>query len=281
MDELGFTYRELRKSKGITQSEVCNHLISRTTLSKFENGKLIPSISIFIELIQRIDIGFDEFMFINQRYKLNEKQQILHRFFSLFSNQKTATLLDLKKECCAFQEKSFSKTIELLIYVIDSLVELSANKEKEIPCLPKIMLSVPWEEMQKYAWWSIDDIKLMNCCLYMFPLETAIHISNQLIEQLKRYDSLENTSSLQCAIYLNVTLLCLQERQFAYAEETIHHAIHLAKMMKRYDYYALAIARKSFINKENQLFEKSLHIAHLFEDDSTYDLIVSERKLFF
>ena len=281
MDGLGLTYRETRKSKGITQSEVCKNLISRTTLSKFENGKLIPSINIFVELLHRIDLSFNEFIFINQRYQLNEKQQILNQFFSLFSNQKTTILLDLKKDCLAFQEKSFSKTIELLIYVIDSLVELSANEEKYIPCLPKIILSVPWEQIQKYSWWNIDDIKLINCCLYMFPLETAITISNQLIDQLKRYDPLENTSSLQCAIYLNITLLCLQKHHLVYAKETVEHAINLAKIIKRYDYYALAIARKSFMTKDNQLLEKSLHITKLFEDNLTYELIESERNLFF
>lgn len=281
MNDFGVTYRELRKNRGISQAVVCKNLISRTTLSKFENGKLIPSVTTFIELLNRLDIGFNEFLYINQDYKLNEKQRILHLFFSLFSNQQESHLLELKKKCLLLQENSFSRTIELLHYIINSLIELSTNDKKDIPCLPKIILSVPWENLQKYSSWNMDDIKLINCCLYMFPLETSIHISNQLIQQLKKNDDLEDTNSLQCAIYLNITLLCLQNKQFSYAETVIDKAIIIAKKIKRYDYYSLAIARKSFLTKDDKLIKKALDIAALFEDKFSYELIESEKKLFF
>lgn len=281
MKDYGKTYRDIRKNKGITQSEICKDFISRTSLSKFENGKVIPSVQTFIELLNRIDVSFNEFLYINQGYRSNEKQRILNRFYSLFSNKEISTLLDLKQECYTFQEKSFSKTIDLLIYVIDSLVELSTNNETVIPCLPRILLTIPWEYMQKYSWWSIDDIKLINCCLYMFPIETAMSIAEQLVIQLQRYNNLENTSSLQCAIYLNIVLLCLQNQQQKNAEVILELALPLAKKINRSDYYSIAIARKSFISKDKKMLEKALQIATLFDDQLLYESIKKEEELFF
>lgn len=281
MSDYGKTYCEIRKSKGITQSEICKDFISRTSLSKFENGKVIPSVQTFIELINRIDVSFNEFLYINQGYRTNEKQRILNQFYSLFSNNEVSKLLGLKNECLDFQEKSFSKTIDLLVYIIDSLIELSKNNKKVIPCFPKILLTVPWEDMQNYLWWNIDDIKLINCCLYLFPTETAISIANQLVIQLRRYNDFENTAYLECAIHLNIVLLCLQNQQFKDAETTLELVIPLAKKIKRSDYYSMAIARKSFLCKDKKLLKKSLQIANLFDDQLLFESIKKEEALFF
>lgn len=280
MNDLGTTYRKIRKSRGITQAQVCKDLLSRTTLSKFENEKLTPSVTLFIALLARIDCGFDEFFFIAQGYRLTEKQQILHQFFSLFSNQKPKALLALKEQCLLFQRTSVSKTIDLLVYVIDSLTALSTNTEKEIPCLPKVLLTVPWDALQAYSDWTLDDIKLINCLLYLFPVETAHAIANQLIQQLKKYEALENTVPLQCAIHLNVALLYLQEQQHQEAKESSDQALLLAKKSKRYDYYSLATARKSFAIRDSDLFAQARQMASLFEDKWTCELIEKEGRLF-
>ena len=40
--DFGKVYKEIRESKGLTQEEVCGNVISRTSLSKIESGKVTP-----------------------------------------------------------------------------------------------------------------------------------------------------------------------------------------------------------------------------------------------
>ncbi|EKZ0149997.1 helix-turn-helix transcriptional regulator, partial [Enterococcus faecalis] len=39
----GKVYKEVRESKGISQKKICHEALSRTTLSKLENCKIMPS----------------------------------------------------------------------------------------------------------------------------------------------------------------------------------------------------------------------------------------------
>ena len=40
--DFGKVYKEIRKSKNLTQSDVCGNVLSPTTLSKIENGLVVP-----------------------------------------------------------------------------------------------------------------------------------------------------------------------------------------------------------------------------------------------
>ncbi len=40
--DFGKVYKEIRESKGLTQEEVCGNVLSRTSLSKIESGKVTP-----------------------------------------------------------------------------------------------------------------------------------------------------------------------------------------------------------------------------------------------
>ncbi|MGX7162979.1 helix-turn-helix domain-containing protein [Enterococcus massiliensis] len=281
MDNLGSFFGELRKSKGITQSKICKNIISRTTLSKFENGKLIPSAETFILLLDRLDISFDEFMYICRGYELSNKNKIIKDFFSLFSNQNIDTLYSIRNHCILIQKESYSRIIDLVIPVLDSQIELYNNSKKEIPYLPKIQISKIWQEIQLYSFWSLDDIKILNCCLYLFPLETATHIANQLLVQLNKYDNFTETRTLKCAIYLNLSLLLLQNGQYHYAEKPITQALILSKNTKRYDYYALSISRQGLIKHSEELIQRGLQISKLFSDTELENLIQEEKNLFY
>ena len=49
----GEVYKFIRKSKGISQSDICSDELSRSTLSKIENNKLMPSFQIMDYLLNR------------------------------------------------------------------------------------------------------------------------------------------------------------------------------------------------------------------------------------
>ncbi len=60
--ELGETIREVRINKQLTQQQVCSDMISRTTLSKIENGHVEPSLETLMILLNRLDIELQDFL---------------------------------------------------------------------------------------------------------------------------------------------------------------------------------------------------------------------------
>ncbi|MDU0850030.1 MAG: ATP-binding cassette domain-containing protein [Staphylococcus epidermidis] len=59
--DIGSVYKYIRKSKGITQNEVCGDYITHSNLSKFENNHSTPRYDTMELLLRQIDMSFDEF----------------------------------------------------------------------------------------------------------------------------------------------------------------------------------------------------------------------------
>lgn len=50
--DYGQIFKEIRKSKGLTQQDVCGQVIHRTTLTNIEHGKVIPSFENMVFLLE-------------------------------------------------------------------------------------------------------------------------------------------------------------------------------------------------------------------------------------
>ena len=79
--EFGNKLRELRKSKGLSQENLANELnISRTTISRFEKGEMIPNAQIIKELCEILGIYSTELFEMD--YKVKNKDDIKNPFKS-------------------------------------------------------------------------------------------------------------------------------------------------------------------------------------------------------
>ncbi|HAT55690.1 MAG TPA: hypothetical protein DCW31_10740 [Lactobacillus sp.] len=63
MSSLGQTFRELRKSKGLTLKEVADDQISVAVISKFENGASMLGLDRFLHLLNQINATTSEFFY--------------------------------------------------------------------------------------------------------------------------------------------------------------------------------------------------------------------------
>lgn len=78
--DFGTVLKEIRKSKGLSQQDVCGTSLSRTTLSKIENNKEYPSIHHFAHILRQLDMTFAEFDYICHAYQPSERSSIIYRF---------------------------------------------------------------------------------------------------------------------------------------------------------------------------------------------------------
>lgn len=76
----GETFKFLRNSRQISQKDIIKNNLSRTTISKFENNKIMLSMSNFDYLLNSIDVSFEEFNFIKNDYSYTGKEQIIYLY---------------------------------------------------------------------------------------------------------------------------------------------------------------------------------------------------------
>ena len=81
--DFGKIYKEIRKSKNLRQSDVCGNVLSTTTLSKIENGNVVPKYENMAFLLQQINMSFDEFDYICNLYRPNKHTEIINDISNL------------------------------------------------------------------------------------------------------------------------------------------------------------------------------------------------------
>ncbi|MBP1042467.1 helix-turn-helix transcriptional regulator [Vagococcus sp. BWB3-3] len=265
--DYGRTYKFIRESKKLKQSYICGTAMSRSTLSKFENGKLMLSIEKFDYLLRQIDMPYDEFMFISSKYKKDQKTQILDIFFQLFPNSNNDLLKNLILQCDNYLINSDEWQIRAIRDISKSLMAMNDNTE--ITCISKVLVNDIWQKLATYDEWYLNELQFINCCLFYFPLDTSLKIGNELMNRINDFDAFKNTLPLQISILLNLSLLLLQEQRYQESLKFSEKALALSKRLRRYDYWAISTIQYAIASGDTKKIDDVLKQIYDLED---YDL---------
>ena len=118
--DFGKVYQEIRKSKNLTQSDVCGNVLSPTTLSKIENGLVVPKYENMAFLLQQINMSFDEFDYICNLYHPSEHTQLLNQISNIHSISGVGELETIYKKCESYLKNSLGYLYPKIAPILDS-----------------------------------------------------------------------------------------------------------------------------------------------------------------
>lgn len=274
----GSAYKQIRKSKKLSQNDVCGNFMSRSTLSKFENNLLCPTLEIFFYLLNQIDMNFDEFSFIANNYKLDTRKAILKDFIELKNNSED--LNNLLRRCNEYLEECEDYSIQSIHSVIDALSLIRENKTKKIECRSKIVVNDIWIHMSSSDEWFLFDFQLLNNILFYFPINTALDIGQEIQNKLKTFNSYRSTDTLRASIYLNLSILFLHAEKKEDSFNLATQAELIAKEIKRYDFLLMAKLRKAISSDNIDGINKVLQSLLFLEDDTLSNAVKEEVSFF-
>lgn len=87
----GATIKKIRTDKNLTQKELSDGILTRSHLSQIETNNYFPSYDKFFLLLDRLNVVFEEFLFIQNDQKIQFKQQIRSKI------SEAANLNDIEK----------------------------------------------------------------------------------------------------------------------------------------------------------------------------------------
>ncbi|MFJ8531581.1 helix-turn-helix domain-containing protein [Bacillus sp. NPDC094106] len=240
----GSTLKRIRESRGLSQTYLGADIVSRTSISKIENGKQEPTISNAQKLITRLDLNTNEFFYIQNDYKLDPKMQILYDFMNLSETTQDEPISKIINECKNYLSNTFDVEINSILIVLESLQNF--EKGYDLSTIYENLKPV-WERLSKLDDWLIIDLFLINNILYFFPIDTAF---NMAIHTLKTIESkYPHLLKLKNAFYLNLSFLFLQKNLKDQATEYLLKSIEICKITHRYDLLLLAKIRLSICTK--------------------------------
>ena len=98
--DFGSVYKDIRRSKHISQERVCQDMISRSNLSRIEANQVMPSFETMDYLLNQINMTFDEFCYICHLYHHSQREEILllanqnHKYNTIESLQELKELAE-------------------------------------------------------------------------------------------------------------------------------------------------------------------------------------------
>ncbi|MFE3574499.1 helix-turn-helix domain-containing protein [Lysinibacillus sp. NPDC059133] len=273
----GKTLKEIRKNKGFSQLILSKEIVSQSTYSKYEAGRIDIEVEKYIKLLNKLNISLEEFEYIHNERIYRKKKDIVQQFFLLNHNDiEKLTLLKVKTaEYLQIENDLEIKEIRLICEALIQLNLENINEAKEI-------IKPIWERISKYDQWYLSDIRLINTVLFLFPVDIAIEFTENVLKRLNKYNSFRDTDLLKSAFNINLSLLVIMSGDYSTALSIINDSLSQYKRKMNYYILALHFSRKAICHfhlgyKDSAIFlEKAFQLLRLYEDEEYFERIQLE-----
>lgn len=201
----GQVLRRMREEKGYSLRQVSNGILSTSFLSKFERGESNISLSHFINVIERMNISLDEFVFSANEYKPSELDSLMSEIASAYQRNNTSKLkIIINKEYQKWEE-----------YGLDAYLCNSIMAEAKMLNLQKKEIDKKKREhLANYLFnvelWGNYELVVYANSLTIFPPETVIALSKEVVKKTSMYKLVHKNFVQTLAILINTTIVCLE-----------------------------------------------------------------------
>ncbi|AHI56872.1 helix-turn-helix domain-containing protein [Listeria ivanovii] len=285
MQNVGDTLKFIRKSKSLTQKEACSEALSRSNYQKIENNKIMPSIDRFIQILLNFNMTLEEFEFVKRDFTPSPKENILYLYSKILTSSETDILTDVISKC-----EDYLKEHPTDIFISDVKASLEgillAEKEHDFK-LAREKVAYIWERLSKSGELFWNDIMVLRNIFFIFENETAQHIVNRLIVQLKKYRYLYPTLSIEISLHVNRATYLILDEKYELALYFIEKSIKIAKQNHYYIQFCMAVAKKGIVlyklgeKEAGKVFmQRALRVAKVLEEERILSGIKDEINYF-
>lgn len=279
----GMTIKEIRVSKNIKQEEIYTNLISRNVLWQIENDKIRTNYETMKEILNRLNVSFNEFLYIQNNFKSTPIQKLENRYNSIYTSIELDVLIDLKKDIEAYLE--YHPGNPLLNDLMKSLSAIIAIEQEDNFAKATTIVTPIWDRISKQNDWYWEDIQIMSHIFYMFEQDTALNICRELFSKLNNYRDFQNADRLEISTLLNISTMLLDKGKLDEAEKYLEKCIFLADEKKYFIQWAYALGTKGILktmtnNKTEgqKLMDKSIHILETINQPNLSKAIQADYK---
>ena len=216
--DFGKVYKEIRKSKNLTQSDVCGNVLSPTTLSKIENGLVVPKYENMAFLLQQINMSFDEFDYICNLYHPSEHTQLLNQISNIHSISGVGELETIYKKCESYLKTHWDISIQKLHQSLTVILQIRKNGISNRDKVTQDIIDILWNDLKHHDTWYASDFNILNSILFVLPTETILDTTQLVLHRLEKYSDFYQiclpfifiTNIFRCAV-ISVRLLLKQQ----------------------------------------------------------------------
>ena len=279
--DFGKVYKEIRESKGLTQEEVCGGVLSRTSLSKIESGKVTPKYENMEFLLRQINMSFEEFDYICHLYQPSQRTEIMQTYLNMSSILGTSELEKLFQKCQDYLKTHYDLPIEEIKDMLEIVIHIRQHGTEQLSDQVKQTISKLWEKIEKQDTWYESDLKILNTILFSFPIEYLHLITGKILQRLEVYKNYQHLYELRVAILLNLSTIYLYNQDKNMCQQICYTLLEDAKNKKSYDRLAVCYVRIGICRDDAKFIQKGFSLLELTEETSMLSHLKKEVEIYY
>src|SRR5699024_8257580 len=203
MKSYGETFRKIREEKGYSMKQVAEGVVSISFLSKFERGDSDISLSLFVQLLDRLFLSFDEFEFLHLDHKTSEMERFFQASNQAYLSRDLKSLRILKEEELEKWRRTKLDPYRcnaIMIQVYEGIikeVETTAREED---------LDFLYHYLFKVEVWGYYELFLYNSTILLLQPEMVLHLSDIVYKNRKKVEDHKKLKDLMIRIFLNTLI---------------------------------------------------------------------------
>ena len=279
--DFGKVYKEIRESKGLTQEEVCGNVLSRTSLSKIESGKVTPKYENMEFLLRQINMSFEEFDYICHLYQPSQRTEIMQTYLNMSSIIGSSGLVDFFETCQNYLKTHHDLPIEEIRDMLEVVIHIRQHGTEQLSDQVKQTIQKLWEKIEKQDTWYESDLKILNTILFSFPIEHLHLITEKILQRLEVYKNYQHLYDLRMAILLNLSTIYLYHQDKNMCQQICYTLLEDAKNKKSYDMLAICYVRIGICRDDAKLIQKGFSLLELTEETSMLSHLKKEVETYY
>lgn len=279
--DFGKVYKEIRESKGLTQEEVCGDVLSRTSLSKIESGKVTPKYENMEFLLRQINMSFEEFDYICHIYQPSQRTEIMQTYLNMNSIIGGSGLVHFFETCQNYLKTHHDLPIEEIRDMLEVVIHIRQHSTEKLSDQVKQTVKKLWEKIEKQDTWYESDLKILNTILFSFPIEHLHLITEKILQRLEVYKNYQHLYDLRMAILLNLSTIYLYHQDKNMCQQICYTLLEDAKNKKSYDMLAICYVRIGICRDDAKLIQKGFSLLELTDETSILAFLKKEVEIYY
>ncbi|TQR19708.1 hypothetical protein [Psychrobacillus vulpis] len=184
----------------------------------------------------------------------------------------------LGKRIGAYLEVQEDIELKEIHLICDAFIQL--HQTMDINIAKNIIMPI-WQRISKYDQWYLNDIRLINTILFLFPVNTAIEFTRNVLDRLSKYTDFRDANILKFALLINLSLLLIKNKDYSKSlsiiEESLQHQRKMNYPILALHFSRIAICHFHLGNKDPAVFlEKAKQLLFLYNDVEYWERIQTE-----
>jgi transcriptional regulator with XRE-family HTH domain len=205
---IGEALRDIRKIKGMTQNDVANKELTRSSITKIETNKMNPSYEKIMVFCQQLGVNLSEVVYYQHNRSVSEREMLFYEFRNLRVSVYEDPLLTLIGK----MDDYLSREKDIMIFELRAILRGAKylNDSNDIERAKKEVNFI-WDRLEKQDEWFEFDVLLISNIIYVFDLDTLIILGEKLMDEVEKNKYLISYNRLKTVLMMNIALFLKQK----------------------------------------------------------------------